>query len=254
MRSMTNTNFSCKAGGGEGGVGEAVVFATLGNPAFDGMTWRSVLCFLSGAAPKPGSHREFPIGGGMLRLSRTFEGVRLTALDFRLESRPSFYYITEFMNKRPPAKKPQAKTQTVKKQIPVKKIAPDRIEELVKKHIGNIGVAENAFKSASALLEKHKTKYPELEQYIEHVSASDRSIQILEDIKDPRRAHYIFKILLAGVEPAYQVAHPGEKDHTSVDRAAWISTFEEALAKAIVQIVLSRQAEQASQAVGSPKE
>ena len=56
------------------------------------------------------------------------------------------------------------------------------------------------------------------------------------------------------MEPAYQVAHPGEKDHTNVDRAAWISTFEEALAKAIVQIVLSRQAEQASQAVGYPKE
>jgi hypothetical protein len=52
------------------------------------------------------------------------------------------------------------------------------------------------------LLEKHKTKYPELKQYIEHVSTSDRSIQILEDIKDPRRAHYIFKILLTGVQPA----------------------------------------------------
>jgi hypothetical protein len=114
----------------------------------------------------------------------------------------AFTILTEFMNKRPPAKKPQAKIQTVKKQIPVKKIAPDRIEELVKKHLGNIGEAENAFKSVSALLEKHKTKYPELEQYIEHVSTSDRSIQILEDIKDPRRAHYIFKILLTGVEPA----------------------------------------------------
>ena len=52
------------------------------------------------------------------------------------------------------------------------------------------------------MLEKHKTKYPELKQYIEHVSTSDRSIQILEDIKDPRRAHYIFKILLTGVQPA----------------------------------------------------
>src|SRR5258708_36309143 len=129
------------------------------------------------------------------------------------------------MSKRPPAKKPLAKIQTVKKQSHVKKIAPDRIEELVKKHLGNIGEAENAFKSASALLEKHKTKYPELEQYIEHVSASDRSIQILEDIKDPRRAHYIFKILLAGVEPAYQLAHPGETDHTSEARSASISTF-----------------------------
>ena len=197
---------------------------------------------------------HYPVGGGMRRLNRTFEGVRLTALDFRLERRASFHYIHGIHEQAPPAKKPQAKTQTVKKQIPVKKIAPDRIEELVKKHLGKIGEAENAFKSASALLEKHKTKYPELEQYIEHVSASDRSIQILEDIKDPRRAHYIFKILLTGVEPAYQVAHPGEKDHTNVDRSAWISTFEEALAKAIVQIVLSRQAEQASQGVGSPKE
>src|ERR1700732_485654 len=95
------------------------------------------------------------------------------------------------MNKRPPAKKPQAKIQTVKKQIPVKKIAPDRIEELVKKHLGNIGEAENAFKSASALLEKHKTKYPELEQYIEHVSSSDRSIQMLDDVKDPRRSYLL---------------------------------------------------------------
>jgi hypothetical protein len=190
----------------------------------------------------------------VFRLIRPFEGVHLTTLYFRLESRTAFHYINGIMNKRPPAKKPQAKIQTVKKQIPVKKIAPDRTEELVKKHLGKIGEAENAFKNASALLEKHKTKYPELEQYIEHVTASDRSIQILEDIKDPRRAHYIFKIPLTGVEPAYQVAHPGEKDHTNVDRAAWISTLEEALAEAIVQIVLSRQAEQASQAVGSPTE
>jgi hypothetical protein len=56
------------------------------------------------------------------------------------------------------------------------------------------------------------------------------------------------------VEPVYQIAHPGEKDHTNVDRAALISTFEEALAKTIVHIVLLRQAEQTSQAVGSPKE
>jgi hypothetical protein len=83
------------------------------------------------------------------------------------------------MNKRPPVKKPQAKIQTVKKQIPVKKIVPDRVEELVKQHLGKIGEAENAFKSASALLEKHKTTYPELEQYIEHVSPSGRSSRCL---------------------------------------------------------------------------
>ena len=64
-------------------------FATLGNPAFDEMTWRFVLCFLSVTEPRTGSHREFPDDHGMFRPSRTFEGIRLTALHFRLESRPS---------------------------------------------------------------------------------------------------------------------------------------------------------------------
>jgi hypothetical protein len=118
----------------------------------------------------------------------------------------------------------------------------ERIEELVKKQLGNLGEAENVFKSASALLEKHKTKYPALEQYIEQVSVSDRSIQILEDIKDPKRGHYLFQIILTGVEPAYQVVHPGGRDHHNVDRAAWIFVIEVALAKAIAQITLSRRA------------
>jgi hypothetical protein len=61
-----------------------------GRPIF---TWRPVLCFLSQApASKPGSHPEFPVGGGMRRLNRTFDGVRLTALDFRLDvGRPLLY-------------------------------------------------------------------------------------------------------------------------------------------------------------------
>ena len=71
--------------------------------------------------------------------------------------------------------------------------------------------------------------------------------------KTPRRAHYIFKILLLTWSRHIWSEHPGEKDNTNVDRAAWISTFEEALAKAIVQIVLSRQAEQASRDGRLPK-
>ena len=41
--------FQLQSGEGRGGWSrEEVVFATLGNPAFDGMTSRFVLCFLSG--------------------------------------------------------------------------------------------------------------------------------------------------------------------------------------------------------------
>ena len=56
-----------------------------------------------------------------------------------------------------------------------KKKTPDKIEDLVKKHLANIAAAENTFKSASTLLEKYKTKYPELEQYVKNVSLADRS-------------------------------------------------------------------------------
>jgi hypothetical protein len=124
----------------------------------------------------------------------------------------------------------------------VERKGDDEIEGLVKKNIANLDAAENAFKSASALVEKHKTKYPELEQYVENVSSSDRSIQMLDDVKDPRRAHYMFKIAVTGVTAAYQVTYPGEKDHSNVEQAAWISDFEEALAKAIAQIILTRRA------------
>ena len=60
------------------------------------------------------------------------------------------------MKKPLPAKKPQVKAPPAKKQIPVKQQSPDRIDELVKKHLGNIADAENAFKSASALLDRNK--------------------------------------------------------------------------------------------------
>ena len=68
-------------------------------------------------------------------------------------------------------------------------------------------------------------------------------IQMLDDIKDPRRAPHTFKIAVTGVAAAFQVTNPEEKEHSSVDQAAWISNLEEALAKAIAQIILARKSE-----------
>src|ERR1700722_245669 len=101
-----------------------------------------------------------------------------------------------------------------------KKKTPDRIEQLVRKHLANIEITEDTFRSACALLEKYQTKYPELEQYV-NVSPDDRSIQIGEDVKDENRAYHHFKIEITGVAVAYQVTHPGEEDHKNVDQADW---------------------------------
>ena len=61
-----------------------------------------------------------------------------------------------------------------------------------------------------------------------------------ELIKAARRRQ---KIAVTGVAAAFQVTNPEEKEHSSVDQAAWISNLEEALAKAIAQIILARKSE-----------
>jgi hypothetical protein len=151
---------------------------------------------------------------------------------FSLEPWSSFSYKwRQFMKK--------TKTSSAKKKD------PDRIELLVKEHLANTAAAEDTFRIALALLEKHKAKYAELEQYAEKVSPTDRTISVLDNVEGSKRAHHIFKIVVAGVEVAYQVTHPEEKDHSNVDKVAWISNFEEVLAKAIAQIILARQSESA---------
>ena len=131
-----------------------------------------------------------------------------------------------------------------KTKIPsAKKKDPDRIEVLVKEHLANVAAAEDTFRIALALLEKYKAKYAELEQYAEDVSPSDRTISVLDSVECSKHAHHLFKIVVTGIETAYHVTHSEEKDHSSVDKVAWISSFEEVLAKAIAQIILARQSD-----------
>ena len=106
------------------------------------------------------------------------------------------------------------------KTSPTKKKGPDRIEVLVKEHLANTAAAEDTFQSALALLEKQKAKYAELEQYVENVSPSDRTISVLDNVEGSKRAHHIFKIAVTGVEAAYQVTHPEGKDPSDVDKVA----------------------------------
>jgi hypothetical protein len=133
-----------------------------------------------------------------------------------------------------------------KTKIPSAKKTSDKVEGLVKKHLADIAMAEATFKSASALLEKYKTKYPELEQYVKSVSPSERSIHIVDDVKDPKRSNYNFKIAISGVVAAYQITNPEEKEHTGVDQEVWISNLEKVLAEAIARIILGRQSEPSS--------
>jgi hypothetical protein len=81
---------------------------------------------------------------------------------------------------------------------------------------------------------------------VKNFSEADRLIQILDDAKDSKGAQHAFKIIISGVAVAYEVTDPDKKDHSNVGQADWIAAFEEAIAKAIAQIILARQAEPAS--------
>jgi hypothetical protein len=91
---------------------------------------------------------------------------------------------------------PRQRTMKKTKTPSRKTKTPDKIEGLVRKHLANIAIAEGTFKSALTLLEKYETKYPELEQYVKSISESDRSLQILDDVKDSRETYHTFKIVV----------------------------------------------------------
>jgi hypothetical protein len=84
----------------------------------------------------------------------------------------------------------------------------------------NTAAADDTFRIVLALLEKYKAKYAELEQYAENVPTSDRTISVLDNVEGSKHARHTFKIVVTGVEAAYQVTHPEGKDPSDVDKVA----------------------------------
>jgi hypothetical protein len=124
-----------------------------------------------------------------------------------------------------------------------KKKSSDRVEELVEGQLAEIATADDTFKEALALFEKYKEKYTELEQHVENLSSSERSISLPADVKDARRTNRTFKIAITGTAVEYQIKNAEEKNPSNVDQLAWASSFEEALANVITQVVLARRLE-----------
>ena len=79
--------------------------------------------------------------------------------------------------------------------------------------------------------------------FLQMTAAHEENQDTIRQKEGSKHAHHLFKIVVTGVETAYQVTHPVEKGHSSVDKVAWISSFEEVLAKAIAQIILARQSD-----------
>jgi hypothetical protein len=66
---------------------------------------------------------------------------------------------------------------------------------------------------------------------------------VTKDIVNQEKAEKAFKtIAITGVEVEYRVRRPGQKEYSNVEKEGGISDFEEAVAKTIAQLVLSRRA------------
>src|SRR5208283_4391765 len=66
---------------------------------------------------------------------------------------------------------------------------------------------------------------------------------VKKDIVNQETAEKAFKnIAITGVEVEYRVRHPGQEQHSNVEREGWLSNFEEVLGQAIAQTILSRRA------------
>ena len=66
---------------------------------------------------------------------------------------------------------------------------------------------------------------------------------VKHDIVNQETAEKAFKkIAITGVEVEYRVRRPGQEEYSNVEKEGGIFDFEEALAKTIAQLILSRRA------------
>jgi hypothetical protein len=162
------------------------------------------------------------------------------------------------------ATKPVEKNTAVKKAVPdkgeglsvlkqvlhlspsPKKAAPDKVEHLVRDYLAKLREVDVAFENGAAVVEKYRSKYPELSNHIRWIVPEERRIeikQIVGDDEDPRLHLFVIRIL--DDDARYEVKLSGE-EHRTVKSSEWLSLLHDTLARLIARIIYARETPKAA--------
>ncbi len=127
-----------------------------------------------------------------------------------------------------------------------KKPAPDKVEHLVRDYLAKLKEIDATFENGVAVIEKYRSKYPELSNHIRRIVPEERRIEITQNLGEGAdlRLH-VFVIRLLDNEVLYEVTAPVVEEHKIVKSSEWLSLLHDRLARIIATILYARETSKA---------
>ena len=123
-----------------------------------------------------------------------------------------------------------------------KKPAPDKVEHLVRDYLAKLREVDLTFENGAAVVEKYRSKYPELSNHIRRIVPEERRIEVRQNLGDDAdlRLH-LFVIRILDDDALYEVTLSGEEEHKTVKSSEWLSLLHDTLARLIARIIYARE-------------
>jgi hypothetical protein len=127
-----------------------------------------------------------------------------------------------------------------------KKPAPDKVEHLVRDYLAKLREVDVTFENGAAVVEKYRSKYPELSNHIRRIVTEERRIEMTQNLADDAdlRLH-LFVINILDDDALYEVTLSGEQTPKTVKSSEWLSLLHDTLARLIARIIYTRETSKA---------
>jgi hypothetical protein len=123
-----------------------------------------------------------------------------------------------------------------------KKAAPDKVEHLVRGYLAKLKEVDVTFENGVAVIEKYRSKYPELSSHIRQIVPEERRIEITQNLgKDADQRLHLFVIRLLDNDVQYEVTAPGGEEPKIVRSSEWLTLLHDRLARIIANILYIRE-------------
>ena len=131
-----------------------------------------------------------------------------------------------------------------------KKPARDKVEHLVRDYLAKLREVDVTFENGAAVVEKYRSKYPELSNHIRRIVPEERRIEIAQNLGDDAdlRLH-LFVIRILDNDALYEVTLSGEEEHRTVKSSEWLFLLHDTLARLIARIIYARETSKATASI-----
>ena len=127
-----------------------------------------------------------------------------------------------------------------------KKPAPDKVELLVRDYLAKLKEADVTFGNGAAVIEKYRSKYPELSNHIQQIVPEERRIEITQNLgKDVDERLHLFVIRLLDNDVQYEVTALEVEEPKMVKSSEWLSLLHDRLARIIANILYAQETSKA---------